>query len=277
MGDYLLEPVRYRQLFLDDHGIESWDGCTKALHQPELCGPCIGPHEGHSTPQSRNAPCYNPDEGRWEWWYMGGMATSPDGEAGDWTVSSEPTAAIRSLIRDDNEPDPAKRYKALLDGYRDDNDGGNVSGLTPATSPTGLGDTWCDHCDSSVTFASVSPFHPSSCASALTTRRCADGQDEGGSRGAVLGRVLLQLRPCDRAVHRDGEARNGMGPLSLGVARPGGRLRRLHGAGAHLPRGRAGQDQQAGAGGQDPRRSGVPLSRDRGRRGLHRGGVQHAR
>ena len=140
MGDYLLEPVRYRQLFLDDYGIESWDGCTKALHQPELCGPCIGPHEGHSTPQSRNAPCYNPDEGRWEWWYMGGMATSPDGE--EWTVSSEPTAAIRSLIRDDNEPDPSKRYKALLDGYRDDNDGGNVSGLTPATSPTGLGDTW---------------------------------------------------------------------------------------------------------------------------------------
>lgn len=72
---------------------------------------------------------------------MGGMATSPDGEV--WQVSGEPTAAIRSLIRDDNEPDPNKRYKALLDGYRDDNDGGNVSGLTPATSPTGLGDTWC--------------------------------------------------------------------------------------------------------------------------------------
>ena len=73
---------------------------------------------------------------------MGGMATSLDGE--EWQVSNEPTAAIRSLIRDDNEPDPTKRYKALLDGYRDENDGGNVSGLTPATSPTGLGDTWYD-------------------------------------------------------------------------------------------------------------------------------------
>ena len=141
VGDYLLEPTRYRQLFLDDYAIESWDGCTKSLHQPKLCGVCIGPHEGHSTPQSRSAPCYNPEAERWEWWYMGGMATSPDGEV--WQVSGEPTAAIRSLIRDDNEPDPNKRYKALLDGYRDDNNGGNVSGLTPATSPTGLGDTWC--------------------------------------------------------------------------------------------------------------------------------------
>ena len=118
----MLDPVRYRQLFLDDYSIESWDGCTKSLHQPKLCGACIEPHEGHSAPQSRNAPCYNPDSGRWEWWYMGGMATSPDGEV--WQVSDEPTAAIRSLVRDDN-------------------DGGNVSGLTPATSPTGLGDTWC--------------------------------------------------------------------------------------------------------------------------------------
>ena len=142
MGEYLLEPVRFRQLFLDDYGIESWDGCTKSLHQPKLCGACIGPHEGHAAPQSRNAPCYNPEPKRWEWWYMGGMSTSLDGEV--WQVSNEPTAAIRSLIRDDNEPDPAKRYKALLDGYRDENDGGNVSGLTPATSPTGLGDTWCD-------------------------------------------------------------------------------------------------------------------------------------
>ena len=26
------------------------------------------------------------------------------------------TVAIRSLVRDDNEPDPQKRYKAMLDG-----------------------------------------------------------------------------------------------------------------------------------------------------------------
>ena len=31
---------------------------------------------------------------------MGGMATSPTGEAGSWTVSDDPTVAIRSLVRD---------------------------------------------------------------------------------------------------------------------------------------------------------------------------------
>jgi hypothetical protein len=142
LGDYMIDPRKHRQLFLDDYVIEASDGIVKTLQPPMLCGACIEPFEGHQTPQSRNAPCYNADADRWEWFFMGGMATSPTGEAGSWAVSSEPTASIRSLVRDNNEQDPQKRYKALLDGYRPEGDGGNVAGLTPATSPTGVGDSW---------------------------------------------------------------------------------------------------------------------------------------
>ena len=36
----LLDAANYKQLFLDDHAIESTQGVVRRLHQPERQGPC---------------------------------------------------------------------------------------------------------------------------------------------------------------------------------------------------------------------------------------------
>ena len=64
LGGIMIDPRKHRQLFLDDYVIDASDGITKTLQQPTLCGACIAPFEGHDTPQSRNAPCYNGDSNR---------------------------------------------------------------------------------------------------------------------------------------------------------------------------------------------------------------------
>ncbi|MEE2656927.1 MAG: hypothetical protein VX733_00365 [Candidatus Latescibacterota bacterium] len=126
----LIDPKHHRQLFLDDHAIESMDGVRRRLRKPDRCGPVI-PGAGV---QSRSTPIWNPEKALWEWWYFGRnccYATSEDGEhweqpilglfevdgSRDNNVACDPTQGARSvfhIVRDDRDPDVSRRYKALF-------------------------------------------------------------------------------------------------------------------------------------------------------------------
>ena len=143
----LIDPVQYRQLFLDDYAIESMKGLTRTLHQPEKCGALI-----NGGIQSRTAPFWNSEKGLWEWWYMGQYthyATSADGEhwqkpslglyeaegSTDNNIACDPgEAGLYHIARDERDPDPARRYKALF----------SAAGRRPAVSPDGFDWTWVD-------------------------------------------------------------------------------------------------------------------------------------
>jgi len=60
------KPKEHKQLFLDNHVIESMKGVKKSLHQPQKWGPVI-----KSGYQSQISPQWNTEKKIWEWWYMG--------------------------------------------------------------------------------------------------------------------------------------------------------------------------------------------------------------
>ena len=160
-----IDPYQHKQLFLDDHAIESTSGLERVLHQPEKAGPVLTPDRscGQISLQSRSVPQWNPEKGLWEWWYWGSYAvpphgpyhstaislvhyaTSPDGVSWEtpklglheWRGSKENNVAVdpetghRSLyhiIRDEADDNPARRYKGLF----------GSSGRQPAVSPDGF-------------------------------------------------------------------------------------------------------------------------------------------
>lgn len=156
MSAPMIQPHRYRQLFLDDAAIESRTGLTRRLHQPDKRGPVIRPDatRGQTCLASRSIPQWNPEKQAWEWWfwchytvapygpYQGTSralvhyAASDDGVAWqspalglfEWrgskanNIASDPDLGPHDLyhiLRDEDDPDPARRYKALF-GLHDD-------------------------------------------------------------------------------------------------------------------------------------------------------------
>lgn len=128
-----IDPKANRQLFLDDGAIESMDGVRRVLREPGRCGPMI-----RGGFQSRSAPLWNPDKQLWEWWYMGGYATSADGEhwqpsALDQHQLSPGSPTLYHVIRDEQD-DPTRRYKGLF----------GARGRQLAVSPDGFDWTMLD-------------------------------------------------------------------------------------------------------------------------------------
>ena len=126
----MIDPKEYRQLFLDDHAVEEMKGTTRTLHSPKKWGPLI-----NGGVQTRICPQWNSEKGLWEWWYSGEhvyYATSEDGEHWEkpvlglfeWNGSKENNIAFDPqdkgpgrpfhVLRDETDPDPARRYKAML-------------------------------------------------------------------------------------------------------------------------------------------------------------------
>ena len=123
----LIDPKTHRKLFLDDGDLASTQGITRTMHPPKKFGPLI-----NGGVQSRSAPIWNPEKNLWEWWYMGQgacYATSPDGEhwekpslglyewegSKDNNIACDPNGpGMYHIIRDDRDPDPSRRYKALF-------------------------------------------------------------------------------------------------------------------------------------------------------------------
>ena len=140
-----------RQLFLDDCLIAESRGLRRRLHQPERSGPVMIPDSGAGQValQSRSAPQWNSDKKLWEWWYWGSWSCEPYGKYAstsislthyavsddgvnwehpnlglyEWQGSKQnniimdpklPGRALYHMVRDERDPDPQRRYKALL-------------------------------------------------------------------------------------------------------------------------------------------------------------------
>ena len=147
----LIKVSTQRQLFLDDHCVGTMDGLERRLQQPTKCGPVLRPEseKGQIALSCRSVPQWNPEKNLWEWWYWGSWECEPRGpyqntsfslthyavsEDGvhwekpnlglfEWqgcrenNVAVEPGEGDQSLyhiIRDEDEPDPGKRYKGLF-------------------------------------------------------------------------------------------------------------------------------------------------------------------
>ena len=152
----MIHPARHKQLFLDDGCIESKANVTRRLHQPAKRGPVLRPDSsrGQFFIESRNTPQWHPEKRLWEWlyfaayrvppygergsttWYQFHYATSRDGEHWDkptlglyeWQGRSDNNIfydpydrrrRIYHLIRDEADPDPARRYKGIFRPMRD--------------------------------------------------------------------------------------------------------------------------------------------------------------
>ena len=140
-----------RQLFLDDFLVAENRGLKRRLHQPERCGPVMTPDSdaGQIALQSRSSPQWNTEKKLWEWWYWGSWSCEPYGQWGStsfslthYAVSEDGThweqprlglyewkgstdnnivmdpdlgnRALYHIVRDERDPDPQRRYKALL-------------------------------------------------------------------------------------------------------------------------------------------------------------------
>ncbi|MCX6046892.1 MAG: hypothetical protein NT075_17450 [Chloroflexi bacterium] len=146
----MIDPTQYKQLFLDDDAIEQSTGVTRQLHQPIEHQPVLRPDRsrGQVAVQSRSAPQWNSEKQHWEWRYWGYYRVPPHGpyhstdartdcyaistDGVHWempnlglyewqgsrqnNIAYDPAAPmLYHLIRDEQEPDPQRRYKALFD------------------------------------------------------------------------------------------------------------------------------------------------------------------
>lgn len=85
----LLDAGKYKQLFLDDHAIESSSGIVRSLHQPYRYGPVLKPHRAQQQTlvQSSSVPQWNAEKDLWEWWYLAFYDSAPyqgPGAAAQW-------------------------------------------------------------------------------------------------------------------------------------------------------------------------------------------------
>jgi hypothetical protein len=161
----MIEPKKYRQLFLDDEALESTEGIEKVLNPPTKCGAVLtGDREkGQTGVQTRSAPLWNDQLEIWEWWYWGYYTVPPYGEyhstsyrvtqyarsadglvwerpslgrykwqgSEDNNVAFDPEAGFEQpyhILRDEHDTDGARRYKGLH----------GVLDRRPAVSPNGF-------------------------------------------------------------------------------------------------------------------------------------------
>ena len=161
----------HKQLFLDDGCIQSMFDVKRRLHQPQKCGPVLRPDRAREqiSLQSRSVPQWNAEKDVWEWWYWASYrvppygpyqstavslvhyAVSPDGARWEtptlglheWrgskqnNIAEDPQKGHRSIyhvIRDEPDPDPARRYKGLF----------GSEGRQPAVSHDGFNWTMLD-------------------------------------------------------------------------------------------------------------------------------------
>lgn len=161
----MIEPGKYRQLFLDDEVLESVEGVKRVLNPPLKCGAVLTGDQGKGQTglQTRSAPFWNEQLNIWEWWYWGYYTVPPYGKyqttrirvtqyarsedglvwerpslgrhkwrgSEDNNVAFDPEAGFEQpyhILRDEQDPDEARRYKGLH----------GVLDRRPAVSPNGF-------------------------------------------------------------------------------------------------------------------------------------------
>ena len=77
----MIDVSEHKQLFLDDHAIESTKSIKRTLHKPVKHGPILRAETeiGQFSVQSRNAPQWNSEKCLWEWYYWAYYECPPYG------------------------------------------------------------------------------------------------------------------------------------------------------------------------------------------------------
>jgi len=128
-----------RQLFLDNYAIAKIKNLKRTMHQPEKKGAVIRSSNPSQTIQTRTAPIWDPEEKIFKFWVLSTdevFFTSKDGL--NWTPGSKPNINLRMVVRDPNDPDPARRYKGAIgnQGFAVSPDGINWTKLTVPAVPS---------------------------------------------------------------------------------------------------------------------------------------------
>jgi len=113
-------PAAQRQLFLDDYAVAKVENLKRTMHQPRKKGAVIRVNylaHPTRTVQTRAAPAWDPESRVFKFWVLGvgtnaGYMESPDGLR--WNPGPEMNLDVWLAVRDPNDPDPARRYKAAL-------------------------------------------------------------------------------------------------------------------------------------------------------------------
>ncbi len=118
--------ARQRRLLLDDAGIAEQRGLTRVFHQPEKRGAVMRAPKPEQTLQTRTAPIWDPQLGRYRLYVMGvpqNLWESADGL--NWSPGPATNLRIDMAVLDPREKDPARRYKAALtnEGFAISHDG----------------------------------------------------------------------------------------------------------------------------------------------------------
>lgn len=151
MEENLIDATKHKQLFLDDHVVETTDGLTRTLHPVDRHGPVIEPDEsiGQLGLQADCPPIWNPVTEMYQWWFFARysspaqgpylktairrahFATSNDGVrwerpnlglyeldgSTDNNLAADPEGlTANDILRDEHEPDPVRRYKGMFGG-----------------------------------------------------------------------------------------------------------------------------------------------------------------
>lgn len=129
---------RRRQLFVDDHIIESMDNVRRTMHQPRKKGAVIRPdvHQGESFFQIRSAPHWDKDKQVYRLNVCGKKTKIYESADGlHWKEAGTSELEVWVTVYDEADPNPLHRHKALLPI-----DNNHITQLGAAVSPDMI--TW---------------------------------------------------------------------------------------------------------------------------------------
>ena len=129
-----------RQLFIDDHGVDTIENLTRTLHQPSKKGAVIRPPLGEKAMQTRSTPHWNEELGRFRVLAVGKWYESPDGL--HWTRDDTPTLKEERtpwghVLYEPSDPDPQRRYKGLAMHVVNEETGLEVKDSSEMVDPEG--------------------------------------------------------------------------------------------------------------------------------------------
>jgi hypothetical protein len=104
-----------RQLFLDDAGVFRLSRVRRTVHPPEKRGAVLRSPDARNTVQTRTAPIWDPERGRYLLFVLSiepKLWESSDGL--HWAPGPSPDMPVDLVVRDPNDPDPLRRFKAAL-------------------------------------------------------------------------------------------------------------------------------------------------------------------
>ncbi len=135
-------PKGQRQLFIDQHGVQSIKNLSQILHQPSKKGAVLRPDftKGEHAMQTRSGPHWDPEQQEYRMLAQMRWYRSPD--ALHWTLvegelGPENNKPEFHALRDDFDPDPERRYKGLTSHVTNMDTGKRVVDSSERVDPQG--------------------------------------------------------------------------------------------------------------------------------------------